>query len=329
MLARPPRMLGPALPDSVRRRCARRTAVLAAAFACATIPLRAQTAPTGVGTDSSRAPEPVWPVPGPPPLPGSVLPAKRIVAFYGNPLSKRMGILGELPPKQMLAKLDTEVAAWERADPSTPVQRALHLIAVVAQGDAGRDGKYRMKMRDTLVERVHGWARDADALLFLDIQVGLSTIQEEVPRFESFLMRPDVHLGIDPEFAMRGGTPPGRKIGSYDADDINDVIDYLAALVTRHNLPPKVLVVHRFTRRMVTGFDRIKRDPRVQVVMHMDGWGTPASKRATYDAYVFNEPVQYPGFKLFYKNDTRRGGSLMTPAELLGLVPRPLYIQYQ
>src|SRR5262245_32742115 len=37
-----------------------------------------------------KAPEPtLWPVDSPDPLPGAVLPAKRIVAFYGNPLSKR------------------------------------------------------------------------------------------------------------------------------------------------------------------------------------------------------------------------------------------------
>jgi len=52
-----------------------------------------------------------WPVKTAPLLPGSILPARRIVAYYGNPLSKRMGILGELPPKDMLARLDKEVAA--------------------------------------------------------------------------------------------------------------------------------------------------------------------------------------------------------------------------
>ena len=39
--------------------------------------------------------------PGPKPLPGAILPHKRIVAYYGNLLSKRMGILGELPPDQL------------------------------------------------------------------------------------------------------------------------------------------------------------------------------------------------------------------------------------
>jgi hypothetical protein len=229
----------------------------------------------------------------------------------------------------MLAQLDREVAAWRAADPATPVQPALHLIAVVAQADKGRDGKYRAKMADTLIERVHGWARQRNAVLFLDVQVGLSTIQAEAPRLEAFLRRPDVHLGIDPEFAMHDGIAPGKRVGWYDADDINWVIDYLANLVTTHGLPPKVLVVHRFTQRMVRGYDRIRRDPRVQVVMHMDGWGPPRLKRDTYAAYIAKEPVQFTGFKLFYKNDTRRGDALMSPSDILGLWPRPHYIQYQ
>lgn len=278
---------------------------------------------------ASARPAPVWPVPGPPPLPGSLLPATRIVAYYGNPLSTRMGILGALPPDQMLARLDLEVEGWRRADPSTPVQPALHLIAMVAQADRGRDGKYRAKMADTLIERVYGWTKRRDAVMFLDLQVGLSTIQAETPRFESFLSRPDVHLGIDPEFAMHDGAIPGQRVGWYEADDINWVIDYLAELVTRHHLPPKVLVVHRFTQRMVRNADQIKRDPRVQVVIHMDGWGAPRLKRDTYEAYITREPVQFAGFKIFYTNDTRRGSSLMAPADLLTLTPVPLYIQYQ
>lgn len=293
--------------------------------------LNAQTADSTAASSVSAAvvAGPVWPVPGPAPLSGALLPARRIVAYYGNPNSKQMGILGEIPSDQMLARLEREAKAWREADPATPVQKALHLVTIVAQADRGRDGMYRAKMNDEVIERVYGWAQSANAITFLDIQVGLSTIQAEVPRLEKFLLRPDVHLGIDPEFAMKNGVAPGKRVGSYDADDINDVIDYLGALVTKHNLPPKVLVIHRFTQRMVTGYDRIKLDPRVQVVMHMDGWGAPRLKRDTYRAYIYKEPVQFTGFKIFYKNDTRRGSTLMTPRDLMGLTPAPLYIQYQ
>lgn len=289
----------------------------------------AKGAQSGQSKAAPARPKPVWPVKGPAPLPGSILPNKRIVAFYGNPLSKRMGILGELPPDEMLNKLDREVRAWERADSTTPVVPALHLIAVVAQGSAGRDGMYRARMSDSLVERVYGWAQRRKAIMFLDLQVAKSTLQQELPRLTPFLSRPDVHLGLDPEFSMKRGGAPGKRIGTYDAADINYAVDYLADLVEKHNLPPKVLVIHRFTRPMLTNASRIKLDPRVQVVIHMDGWGPPWMKKDSYQAYVYAEPVQYTGFKLFYKNDTKRGHPLMKPADVLALFPKPVYIQYQ
>ena len=234
-----------------------------------------------------------------------------------------------MPPDEMLRRLNREVTAWCRADTATPVVPALHLIAVVAQGSAGRDGMYRARMADTLIQRVYGWAQQAKGLMFLDIQVAKSTLQAELPRLESWFARPDVHLGIDPEFSMKRGGVPGKRIGTYDAADINYAIDFLAGIVEKYSLPPKVLVVHRFTRPMVTNADKIKLDPRVQVVMHMDGWGPPHLKRDSYEAYVYSEPVQFTGFKLFYKNDTKRGHPLMKPADVLALFPRPVYIQYQ
>jgi len=271
----------------------------------------------------------LWPVKSPPPLPGSILPAKRIIAYYGNPLSKRMGILGELPPDQMLAKFDKEIEAWNRADPSTPVQPALHLVAVVAQGAPGRDGKYRLRMTDSLINTVASWAAKRNALVFLDLQVALSTVQEELPRLIPFLQRPNFHLGLDPEFSMKTGAKPGTKIGTMSAADINYATSVLADLVTKHNLPPKVLVIHRFTRPMVTGYRNIKLDPRVQIVIHMDGWGQPWLKYDSYRDYVADEPVQFTGFKIFYKNDTKKGDPIITPPELLHLHPKPVYIQYQ
>ena len=270
-----------------------------------------------------------WPVKTAPQLPNAILPANRIVAFYGNPLSKKMGILGELPPDQMLARFDKEVAAWTKADPTHPVQPALHLIAVVAQGFPGRDGKYRLRMTDSLINMVYGWAQKKNALLFLDVQVGQSTVQEELPRLVSFLSRPNVMLGIDPEFSMKFGDKPGTRIGTMSSKDVNYAINLLSGLVKQYKLPPKVLIVHRFTRKMLTDAKSIKLDPNVQVVVNMDGWGQPWLKYDSYRAYVEAEPVQFTGFKLFYHNDTKKGDPLLTPPEVLMLNPKPLYIQYQ
>ena len=269
----------------------------------------------------------LWPPTMPAPLPGSILPSKRIIAFYGNPRSVRMGILGEFAPDEMLRKLDAEVAEWNRLDPKTPVQPALHLIAVVAAGDKGFDGKYRNRMDSTLIEKVYGWAKSRNAIMFLDVQVGLSTLQEELPRLERFLKRPDVHLGIDPEFSMKDGTRPGKKIGTYDAADINYASRYLAELVEKNKLPPKVLVIHRFTQRGVTNAKSIRLDPKVQIVMHMDGFGPPSLKRDSYYSYIKKEPVQFAGWKQFTK---AKNDKPTTPrSEILRLWPVPLYIQVQ
>jgi hypothetical protein len=270
-----------------------------------------------------------WPVKASAPLPGSILPEKRIVAFYGNPLSRKMGVLGELPPPQMLARFDKVVADWRAADPTHPVQPALQLIAVVAQGAPGRDGKYRLRMTDSLINMVAGWAAQRNALLILDVQVGKSTVQEELPRLVPFLKQPNVHLAIDPEFSMKTGNVPGTKIGTMDASDVNYAAGLLRGLVDQYHLPPKVLIVHRFTRKMVSNAKGITLDPRVQVVMDMDGWGPPWLKFDSYRDYEEADPVQFTGFKLFFHNDTKKGDPILTPAEVLRLTPKPVYIQYQ
>jgi hypothetical protein len=268
-----------------------------------------------------------WPVKTTAPLPGAILPAKRIVAFYGNPLSKRMGILGEFPPEVMLRKLDEEVAAWNAVDPAHPVQPALHVIVLVADPVPGPSGLYRTRHDSATIEKVYGWARSRNAVMFVDLQVGQSTLKHELPWIEKFLVRPDVHLAIDPEFSMKNGGVPGKRIGTYDAADINYATRYLADLVKKHDLPPKVLVVHRFTPRGVTNADEIELDPNVQLVMHMDGFGPPWMKRDTYWRDIKREPVQFAGWKQFTKrkNDTPP----TTRGDILRLWPAPLYIQIQ
>ncbi len=275
----------------------------------------------------------LWPVKDQPlPLHGAILPKHRIIAYYGNLYSKRMGALGEYAPKEMWKKLNAELEAWEVADPGTPVIPALHYIAVVAQGDAGEDGKFRNRMPEKQIDSVLTIARmgPKNTLVFLDIQVGLSTIQEELPLLEKYLKRPNVHLGIDPEFSMKDGSRPGKRIGKYDATEINYCSNYLAKLVKEYNLPPKVLIVHRFTQGMVTNYKNIKLRPEVQIVMHMDGWGPPELKKGTHRHYIYKEPVQFTGFKIFYKNDLKKEPNrLLTSEELLKLKPQPSYIQYQ
>ena len=274
-----------------------------------------------------------WPVKDPIPVAGAVIPFKRVVAYYGNLYSNRMGALGKWPKKEMIPKLLAEVKKWNDADSVIKAIPALHYICVTAQGSAGKDGKWRYRMPLHQIDTVLNWAKEINALVFVDVQLGLSTLQAEIPLLEKYLSMPNVHLGIDPEFAMngKGGKRPGSVIGTMSADDINYVSGYLAGLVKKHNLPPKILVVHRFTQGMITNYKQIKLYPETQIVIDMDGWGYPAKKIGTYKNWIHSQPIQFTGFKLFYVNDTEKSGQkeMMSPAEVLRLRPAPIYIQYQ
>jgi hypothetical protein len=241
-----------------------------------------------------------------------------------------MGVLGEYPTEQLLAMFASTTRMWAAADPTTPVLPAIQYIAVVAQAAPGKDGNYILRMPDdqidhalTLADRVHG-------IVILDVQVGKSTVEREVPLLEKYLRMPQVHLAIDPEFSMKFGDAPGHVIGTMDASDVNYSAQYLAGLVQKYHLPPKVLVVHRFTQDMLTSYKKIVPLPEVQIVVDMDGFGSKAKKQGTYSRVIIPEPVQFTGIKLFYKNDIRPpADGLLTPAEVFALTPAPIYIQYQ
>jgi hypothetical protein len=272
-----------------------------------------------------------WPVKGQPyPNAGAILPFKRIVAYYGNLYSKKMGVLGEYPPKELWRMLRAEVAAWEKVDPATPVQPAIHYIAATGQGAPMKDGSHCQRMPEQQIDSALAIAKMGNAIVFLDLQVALSNVRKEVPKLEKYLKMPHVHLGIDPEFYMKDGSIPGRKIGSMDASEINYCSEYLAKIVRDNNLPPKILIIHRFTQGMVKNYKNIQLHPEVQIVMNMDGWGEPILKFSTYKSYIAREPVQFTGFKLFYKNDLRKKPNhMLTPSEIMVLRPQPIYIQYQ
>lgn len=272
----------------------------------------------------------LWPVRTDYPDAGALLPFRRIVAYYGNFYSTGMGVLGEYPEDTVLAMLASTTDAWTAADPSTPALPAIQYIAVVAQGSAGKEGKYILRMPDDQIDYALDMAHKAHGILILDVQVGQSTLEHELPLLEKYLAMPDVMLAIDPEFSMKYNDPPGRVIGTFDAADINYAASYLAGLVREYHLPPKFLVVHRFTEDMVTDYKQITPLPEVQIVMDMDGFGSKEKKRGTYKQVIYPEPVQFTGIKLFYKNDIKPPSTgMLTPEEALSLTPAPIYVQYQ
>ncbi len=283
------------------------------------------------GTSTSvTVPGKRWPTSTVYPNGDAILPFKRILAYYGNFYSTKMGILGEYSESEVLRRLASTTAIWNAADPTTPILPAIEYIAETAQGTAGADKTYRAVMPDKEIDKAYAMAQKINGILILDLQVGLSTVEKELPKFKNYMMKPDVHLAIDPEFSMKTGKRPGTVIGTSNSDDINYAINYLSNIVKENKLPPKVLLVHRFTEDMVTGANQIKPTPEVQVVMVMDGWGTKERKIGTYKSVIDQEPVQFTGIKLFYKNDLKTPSTgILSTAEVFTLKPKPIYIQYQ
>ena len=256
---------------------------------------------------------------------GALLPRYRLLLFYGFPGDEQMGILGEYDKLRLLELLREQAAAYEEADPSRPVKIAFEVIASVAQQEPQADGSYLLDAPAELLNEYAEFTAAHDVLLFLDVQIGRRKVSAEVEGLRPWLERPHVHLAIDPEFAMRKGETPGVHIGQVDASDVTWTQHYLADLAAELGIPPKVLIVHQFQHSMIENKDKIAPVPGVQLVIDMDGWGAPDLKRATYDAVITQQPIEFHGIKLFFRQDV----PLMSPEEVLSLSPVPDLIIYQ
>jgi len=257
--------------------------------------------------------------------PGALLPQARIVAYYGHPNATNMGILGEYSKDELLQKLTVEKDAYEAADPSRPVKMAFELIASVAQPDPGTDGAYLLHTDAKTIKEYADFAKAHDMIMILDLQIGHSSVKDEIASVKQFLKLPYVHLGLDPEFATSGNQVPNEVIGGIDAADVTVAQNELAAISAQNHIPPKLLVVHRFTENMVTNSDRIKPVAGVQLVIDFDGFGEPDSKVALYEHIIGLGGAQFAGMKLFYQKD----GPLLTPAQVVALKPSPDFVVFQ
>lgn len=253
------------------------------------------------------------------PLTDGLLPQYRILTFYGHPHDPNMGIVGEHAVEEVHRMLLEEAARYEIADPTRKVLPAFEVIATVAQREPQADGTYILNTDiKTLTEWVN-YAADHDLLVFLDIQIGRGTVAAEIEKVRSLLLRPNVHLAIDPEFAVAEGQIPGLHIGSVWAESITYAQQELAAIVEANNLPPKIVIVHQFREDMIKAKETLRPVPGVQLVIDADGFGDPDLKTSVYNILVRDEPVEFGGIKLFYKQDK----PLMEPAEVIELNPSP------
>jgi hypothetical protein len=273
-----------------------------------------------------RAQQPAaQPAAAPPELPRggrSILPDKRVVAFYGAPQSRELGALGIGKPDGAARRLARQARAYERG--RRPVLPAMELIAVIANADAGEDGMYRSRQPNAIIRRYLRAARRHDMLLVLDVQPGRSDFFTETTRLRRWLREPDVGLALDPEWRVTAPEVPGQVIGHVDAREVNATSAWLAQLVARHDLPQKLFILHQFTDDMVDD-TQLKRREELAMVLNADGFGSRAVKVSKYHAFTRAARTFHQGFKLFYEEDA----GLMTPRQVLGLRPSPDVVVYE
>jgi hypothetical protein len=161
----------------------------------------------------------------------TILPDFRVVAYYGAPQDRQLGILGIGKPSTAARRL--ERAAKPFARKSRPVLPAMELIAVVAAAHPGPGDRYNLRQPDSVIRRYLKAARKAKTLLILDIQPGRSDFFTETKRLRKWLKEPDVGLALDPEWRMGPGQVPGQVIGRVGAREVNATTAWLDQLLTR------------------------------------------------------------------------------------------------
>jgi hypothetical protein len=264
--------------------------------------------------------------PAPPQLPGggrTIFPGHMVVAYYGAPQAKELGELGIGPPAKAGARLLDQAKEYETVN-GQKILPAMELIVEIAHREPGSENLYRGVQPDSVIRRYLRAARKIGAILILDIQPGHASFFADSQALEKWLVEPDVSLALDPEWATPGAIP-GTVIGSVDVREVNAVSFWLDQLTTKHDLPQKLLVVHRFTENMIIGEDQLKPRSHVAVTVNVDGFGGREIKISKYKAFAQRAAGLHNGFKLFYHEDL----DLLKPERVLRMKPPPELVVYE
>jgi len=279
--------------------------------------------PTPSAKPTSRAPrEALLPRGG-----REIFPHYRLVGYAGVTGASALGRLGTGPLDQRVAEMERRAKPYAAGREILPV---VEVIATIVQGSPGRDGKYRVRLSDAQIAKYHKAARKHRAVMLLNLQPGRSEFLPEAKAFQKWLKEPDVGVALDPEWAMDRGQRPGGVYGHATGAELDKVARYLSGLVKKYRLPEKVMVYHQVASSVVRRESGLKDHDGVVAIKSVDGLGHPGPKKNTYRVVNKGTPkFVHAGFKLFFTEDRRHGGRLMTPKEVLGLKPRPEYVMFE
>ena len=263
-------------------------------------------------------------------LPGGgvlAFPGRRMIALYGHPGTGDLGLLGEQDAAASVQRAQ-ELATEYQEFSKERVIPAFEIIATVADSQPGADGDYSS---ESSIEHLRPWveaAGEGGVYVVLDLQPGRTDFLTQAKLYEELLLLPHVGLALDPEWRLEPHQLHMRQIGKVEAAEVDEVSEWLAALVRDNGLPQKVLTLHQFQLQMLRDRDQIRTDhPELAVLVHADGHGTPSLKQDTWAALKEDLPEgMWLGWKNFIDEDT----PTFTPEETMRDVdPAPWFVSYQ
>lgn len=254
-----------------------------------------------------------------------LFPHRRIVAMYGHTNTRALGVLGEQGHEEGVERARSIAEGYD-AD-GVPVVTAFEIITTIASSEPQPDGSYSAK---TPIAELRPWIEQAEAAgmyVILDLQPGRTDFLTQAKEYEELLKLPHVGLALDPEWRLEPNQVHLRQVGSVDAAEVNQVVEWLANLVRENLLPQKLLVVHQFSLHMITNRSEIQTPPELAVMIHMDGQGEKNLKYGTYGHITAGalENGWWWGWKNFYDEDF----PTLTAEETLSVSPVPYLVSYQ
>jgi len=249
-----------------------------------------------------------------------------ILAYYGHPGSRNMGILGRYTIKELDQLMTDHAAEYKAANGGRNVRKAFYLIygTVWPRGQIGIIG------HETLMEYINYGLKN-DILVFIDHQIGRYDPIDSLKLMLPYLHYPNVHLALDPEWRTER---PMVEIGYVTAEEIIRAQQVMEDYLIENNLPgERMLVIHQFNNVMIRNRREVKSDfNRIRLIHCADGFGSPSLKRNTYNYNALAANMPLKAFKLFYNFGIPGAGyddPIMAPKDVYALNPRPYIIMYQ
>jgi hypothetical protein len=256
----------------------------------------------------------------------SILLNNDILAFYGHPLSRNMGILGRYPIAELDARLTKLARDYAAVSGGRNVRKAFYIIfgTVWPEGEIGI-------IRENVLQEWIQYALEHDILVFIDHQIGRYDPISSLKRMLPYLRYPNVHLALDPEWRT---TKPMKEIGVVTAAELNAAQKVMEEYMIENHIPgERMLVIHQFKPWMIENRENVRagRD-KVRLIHCADGFGNPSQKRVAYADNARARNIPLKSFKLFYNFEIPGAGydaPLLSPSQVYGLTPRPYLIMYQ